>query len=280
MTVKALAVYGNVTDYAEPVLLNMTSALPVYLRDHMLIVTALIVLSILAWVVTVSQTGSMGLGLITCSMTMEMPFSPSNALLYLALWGVMMAAMMLPSIAPMVMVFSTIARKKQEQGTAFAPTWVFVSGYVTLWTLAGGVAYAGDLAIQSLPDAFPPLRTYGAIIGGTTLIIAGLYQLTPLKYLCLSHCRSPLGFLLHCWRDGSGGAFYMGLHHGAYCLGCCWSLMAVLFVVGTMNLVWMGILTLVIFLEKVVPSGEVWGKGVGLGLIGLGLVLAWFPDTL
>ena len=249
-------------------------------RDKAFIIVALILLSVLAWTVTIHQADGMGWGLVTCSMTMGTPFSPANALLYLALWGVMMIAMMFPSVAPMVMLFSTFARKNRAQGATSAPTWMFVSGYVVLWTLAGGVAYAGDLAIQSLPAVFPSLRTYGAVIGGITLIIAGLYQLTPLKYLCLSHCRSPLGFLLHGWQEGYSGAFRMGFHHGAYCLGCCWSLMTVLFVAGTMNLVWMGILTLVIFLEKMVPQGAMLGKGVGIGLIGLGLLVTLYPNVL
>jgi len=215
----------------------------------------------------------MGLGMITCSMTMGTPFSVGNALLYVLLWGVMMVAMMFPAIVPVVGLFSTIAGRKREQGVPFTPAWVFVAGYLVLWTLAGGVGYTVDLAIQSLPEVFPALRTYGLVIGGLTLIAAGVYQLTPLKYLCLSQCRSPMGFLLTSWRDGALGAFRMGLHHGAYCLGCCWSLMAVLFVVGTMNLAWMGILSMVIFVEKIVPHGVEMGKATGLALIALGLAM-------
>jgi len=215
----------------------------------------------------------MGLGMITCSMTMGTPFSVGNALLYVLLWGVMMVAMMFPAIVPVVGLFSTIAGRKREQGVPFTPAWVFVAGYLVLWTLAGGVGYTVDLAIQSLPEVFPALRTYGLVIGGLTLIAAGVYQLTPLKYLCLSQCRSPMGFLLTSWRDGALGAFRMGLHHGAYCLGCCWSLMAVLFVVGTMNLAWMGILSMVIFVEKIVPRGVEMGKATGLALIALGLAM-------
>ena len=215
----------------------------------------------------------MGLGMITCSMTMGTPFSVGNALLYVLLWGVMMVAMMFPAIVPVVGLFSTIAGRKREQGVPFTPAWVFVAGYLVLWTLAGGVGYTVDLAIQSLPEVFPALRTYGLVIGGLTLIAAGVYQLTPLKYLCLSQCRSPMGFLLTSWRDGALGAFRMGLHHGAYCLGCCWTLMAVLFVVGTMNLVWMGILSMVIFVEKIVPHGVEMGKATGLALIALGLAM-------
>jgi predicted metal-binding membrane protein len=234
-----------------------------------------VVLSGLAWAGTVYQAGGMGLGMFTCSMTMEMPFSVGNGLLYVVLWGVMMVAMMLPAMTPIVGLFQTMARRKREQGLPFTPAWVFVAGYVVLWTLTGSIGYAADVAIQSLPDSFPVLRTYGALIGGTTLIGAGLYQLTPFKYLCLSQCRSPMGFLLTSWRDGALGAFRMGLRHGLYCLGCCWSLMVVLFVMGTMNLVWMGILSIVIFVEKIVPYGVEMGRATGVVFIALGLAIGF-----
>jgi len=243
-------------------------------REPFFILTALVLLSGLAWAGTVYQAGSLGLGMFTCSMTMGTPFSLSNGLLYIVLWGVMMVAMMLPAMTPIVGLFQTIARRKREQGLPFTPVWVFVAGYVTLWTLTGGIGYAADLATQSLPGVFPALQAHGMVIGGLTLVGAGIYQLTPLKYLCLSQCRSPMGFLLTSWRDGAVGAFRMGLHHGAYCLGCCWSLMVVLFVVGTMNLVWMGILSIVIFVEKIVPHGAEIGKATGVALITLGLVMS------
>jgi len=188
---------------------------------------------------------------------------------------VMMVAMMLPAMTPIVGLFRTIARRKREQGLPYTPAWVFVAGYVALWTLTGSVGYVADLAIQSLPRVFPALRSYGAVIGGLALVGAGVYQLTPLKYHCLSQCRSPMGFLLTSWRDGTAGAFRMGLHHGAYCLGCCWSLMLVLFVMGTMNLVWMGVLSGVIFVEKIVPRGAEVGKATGVALIALGLAVGF-----
>jgi predicted metal-binding membrane protein len=242
-------------------------------RENLLILAVLIVLSGLAWAVTVHQADGMGVGMLTCSMTMGAPFSFGSGVLYIVLWGVMMVAMMLPAMAPIIGLFQTIARRKREQGLPFTPLWIFVSGYFILWTLTGGVGYAADLAIQSLPERFPSLRTYGMAIGGVTLVGAGLYQLTPLKYLCLSQCRSPLGFLLSSWRDGHLGALRMGVHHGAYCLGCCWSLMTVLFVVGTMNLVWMGVLAVVIFVEKSIPYGPQLGKVTGVILILLGLCM-------
>jgi len=185
-----------------------------------------------------------------------------------------MVAMMLPAMTPIVEIFHTMARRRQEQSLPFTPVWVFVSGYLVLWTLTGSVGYAADLAIQSLPTQFPALRTYAMIIGGVTLIAAGIYQLTPLKYHCLSQCRSPMGFLFSSWRDGHWGAFRMGVTHGLYCLGCCWSLMTVLFVVGSMNLLWMGILSAVIFVEKIVPQGVVIGKAAGVALILLGIALS------
>jgi len=243
-------------------------------RNNLLIFIALVLLSGLAWAMTVYRAGGMGWGMFTCSMTMGMPFSIGNALLYVMLWGVMMVAMMFPAMTPIVEIVQAVSRRRQEQSLPFTPAWVFVAGYLTVWTLTGGVGYAADLAIQSLPAQFPALRTYGTAIGGMTLIVAGIYQLTPLKYLCLSQCRSPLGFLLSSWRDGRWGAFRMGVDHGLYCFGCCWSLMTVLFVVGSMNLVWMGILSAVIFVEKVVPQGIVIGKLTGVALVVLGTALS------
>ena len=243
-------------------------------RNNLFIFIALVLLSGLAWVMTVQQADGMGWGMFTCSMTMGMPFSVSNAFLYIALWGVMMVAMMLPAMTPIIEVFQAMARRRRERALPFTPVWVFVAGYLVLWTLTGSVGYAADLAIQSLPAQFPALRTYGMVIGGVTLIAAGIYQLTPLKYLCLSQCRSPMGFLLSSWRDGHWGAFRMGMDHGFYCLGCCWSLMAVLFVVGSMNLVWMGILSAVIFVEKIAPQGVIIGRATGIVLIVLGVALS------
>src|ERR1041385_7584232 len=181
-------------------------------REQLLILIALVSLSGLAWAGSIYQAGSMGLGIITCGMTMGMPFSFGHAILYVALWGVMMVAMMLPAMTPIVGLFRTIAQRKREQGLPFAPAWVFVAGYVALWTLTGGVGYTADLAIQLLPESLPVMRAYGPMIGGLTLVGAGLYQLTSLKYLCLSQCRSPMGFLVTSWRDGTIGAFRMGVH--------------------------------------------------------------------
>ena len=243
-------------------------------RERAIVAVALGLLSALAWAESVRHAGGMGLGFVTCSMTMGRPFSASGALLYVALWGVMMAAMMLPSVAPMVLTFFAASSRRPGGRAGLASTASFVAGYVALWTLTGVLAYAADLGIESLPRVFPDLRAHAAWIGGATLVVAGAYQLTPLKNLCLDHCRSPFAFLLHGWRDGRLGAFRMGVDHGAYCLACCWSLMTVLFVVGTMNLVWMGVLTLLIFAEKSLRHGPAVAKAAGVALIGLGVAFA------
>ncbi len=245
--------------------------------DRLAVAAVLLVLSLLCWLVTMQQSGGMGWGLVTMSMSMGQPFSPGNAALYITLWGVMMAAMMFPALVPMATLFATVSHRKRRDGQDFAPAWLFVAGYAGLWTLTGAAAYAGDLAIQSLPERIPALQAQGMLIGGATLAAAGAYQLTPLKDLCLSKCRSPLGFLLNHWREGRRGALQMGFHHGAYCLGCCWGLMAVLFVVGTMNLLWMAVLSAVILLEKVLGRGVALSKLVGLLLIGVGVAMIAAP---
>ena len=243
-------------------------------REYFLILCALVGLSILAWIVAVQHMGGMGYALVTGSMTMGMPFSVTHMLLYIVLWGVMMVAMMFPAIVPVAGIFATMARQRREQQLPSTPVWVFVSGYALLWTLTGSVGYAADLTMQTLPAHFPVLKTYNMLISGALLIGAGLYQLTPLKDRCLAHCRSPFAFLMAHWRDGYGGAFQMGVSHGLYCLACCWSLMMVMFIMGTMNLVWMGFLAIAIFFEKSLPAGPTFGRGVGTALIVLGVALS------
>ena len=243
-------------------------------REYFLILCALVGLSILAWIVAVQHMGGMGYALVTGSMTMGMPFSVTHMLLYIVLWGVMMVAMMFPAIVPVAGIFATMARQRREQQLPSTPVWVFVAGYAVLWTLTGSVGYAADLTMQTLPARFPVLKTYSTPISGALLIGAGLYQLTPLKDRCLAHCRSPFAFLMAHWRDGYGGAFQMGVSHGLYCLACCWSLMMVMFIMGTMNLVWMGILSIAILLEKSLPAGTTFGRGVGTALIVLGIALS------
>ncbi len=144
--------------------------------------------------------------------------------LFLAIWVAMMVAMMFPTAAPMILMFNRVHGGKRERGQPFVPTWVFVSSYLLVWTLFGAIAYGIAVGVEDIADRSEWIMDNAARLGGSILVLAGLYQLSPLKHLCLSKCRTPLNFILSSWRDGYGGSFRMGLEHGMYCLGCCWLL--------------------------------------------------------
>ncbi len=195
---------------------------------------------------------------------------------FVVAWAVMMAAMMFPAAAPMILLFRTVASQRRTSGGAFVPTWIFVAGYLLVWTAVGAITW---VVVQGLSDLIGRLdaiarASWGPVALGSVLIGAGLYQLTPLKRLCLDHCRSPLAFVMSHWHDGRLGALRMGLSHGAYCLGCCWALFAVLVAAGVMSLAWMLLLTLVVFAEKVLPYGRRAAHGVGVAFLVLGVLVA------
>src|SRR5262249_34022942 len=147
-----------------------------------------------------------------------------SALLFIAVWTVMMIAMMFPAAAPMILMFSKIYGSRRQQERPFVPTWVFVGAYLLVWSLCGVVAYPLAFGIERLAASSMWLMANAVRLGGVVLLLAGLYQLSPFKDICLSKCRTPLQFILSSWHDGYGGAFRMGLEHGVYCLGCCWLL--------------------------------------------------------
>ncbi len=193
--------------------------------------------------------------------------------LFLLAWVAMMIAMMFPTAAPMILMFGRVAAGKQQRAQPFVPTWVFVSAYLVVWLGFGVVAYAADAGLSALATPSPWLMANATGLGGTVLVVGGLYQLSPLKSLCLTKCRSPLSFLLTKWRDGYGGAFVMGLRHGAYCLGCCWLLFAILFPLGLMNIAAMVGLTLLIFAEKSLAWGSAIARVAGVALVGYGAIV-------
>jgi len=195
--------------------------------------------------------------------------------LYLPIWVSMMVAMMFPAVAPVLSLFTTISRARRAAGQRAAPPWIFLAGYLTDWSLLGVLAYSLALVFPALGMMMPGLRAGYPLLAGGVLIFAGLYQLSPLKQACLRHCRSPPGVIIHGWHDGRLGALRMGLEHGVYCLGCCWGLMLVLFVVGLMNVVGMVILAAIIFAEKVVPFGPLIGKLTAVGFVVLGIYTAF-----
>lgn len=190
-------------------------------------------------------------------------------------WGVMMAAMMFPAAAPMLLLYRTVAIGRRARGGAFVPTWVFAGGYLLVWIGAGALTWAlvqlGSDVAGHLVEA--DRHRWAPVALGVVLLGAGLYQFTSLKGMCLRQCQSPVGFVMTQWRDGYRGAMQMGLMHGLFCLGCCWALFAVLVAAGVMSLAWMLLLTLVVFLEKVVPQVEWGSRVVGFGFVALGLVV-------
>jgi predicted metal-binding membrane protein len=209
-------------------------------------------------------------------MAMDSPTMGLRAPLFLAIWVIMMVAMMFPTAAPMIVTFHKVQAGKRQRGEAFVSTWIFVAAYLLLWGLAGVAAYAGALVAEAIAARSALSPATGARIGGTLLIAAGVYQLTPLKDLCLSKCRTPITFIMTSWRDGAAGALRMGLLHGAYCLGCCWLLFVILFPLGIMNIAAMAVITLIIFAEKTLPWGRAVTRAVAVVLIvyGSGVVAA------
>jgi predicted metal-binding membrane protein len=202
-----------------------------------------------------------------------MPWGAPELVFAIAMWAVMMVGMMLPSAAPLILLFAAVNRKWREQGAQAVPTIVFGLGYLVVWSGFSVAAALGQWALHATALLSPAMATRSSLLGGLLLLAAGVYQLTPLKTACLARCRSPLGWLLGEWREGVGGAFGMGLRHGGYCLGCCWILMGILFVTGVMNLIWVAAVTLFVLLEKVAPGGVVLGRVASAGLIVAGLLM-------
>ena len=233
----------------------------------MAIIAALLVCAAAAWLFTAQQAESMsGLG----GMAML------GGGLFLAIWVVMMVAMMFPSVAPMVVTHARIVRSR---GEGAVPTISFVLGYLVVWTAAGLVPLA---VIQLLGSSVAsPLSGWLPRLGGTVVLVAGVYQLTPLKNACLRACRSPLSFVLsHDFGGGARAAARAGMSHGLYCLGCCWALMAVLAVLGLMNLAWMAVFAVVFFLEKNWRQGVMLARVVGAACIVIGAAVLVRPDVL
>jgi predicted metal-binding membrane protein len=233
--------------------------------------TALLLgLALAAWIVTIERMHGMDAG----------PGTDLGGLgWYLGIWLTMMAAMMLPSVAPMVLVFSRISRDRAAHGRPFVPTWVFLAGYLLAWTAFGLLAYGLFRALRWAVGGSLGWHGAGPWLAGGAMLAAGLYQLTPLKQVCLRHCRGPMHFVLHGWRDGRGGALRMGVEHGAFCVGCCWGLMLALFALGVMSLFWMAIVAAVIFAEKLLPSGEKLSRAFALALVAGGVWVGVAPAS-
>jgi predicted metal-binding membrane protein len=252
-------------------------------RDRMVVVAVLIAAITLAWVwilvgagtgmtATAMTLGSGMPGMATMLMS-SAAWSAGYAGLMFAMWWAMMAAMMLPSAAPVLLLFAQISRNQKAGGRPFVPTGNFAAGYLVAWGGFSAVATVLQWKLEQLGLLSPMMATTSYWLGGAILLAAGLWQLTPIKSMCLRHCRSPMGFLIGSWRQGRFGAFRMGLEHGSYCLGCCWVLMGLLFFGGIMNLFWVVGLAGFVLLEKTMPMGSWIGRVIGVGVAVWGVFL-------
>ena len=242
-------------------------------RERNVILAMLLLLAAISWALLIRQSAMMNNQAMGLTMGM-------GAALFLAIWVVMMVAMMFPTAAPMILMFARVQKDKRRSGRAFVPTWVFVSAYLLIWTLFGVLAYVGAVWADMLAQRVPWLMMNAARIGGGMLVLAGLYQLTPLKRSCLAKCRTPLDFILSSWHDGYIGSFRMGLEHGIYCLGCCWLLFVIFFPLGMMNLAVLALITLLIFAEKSLPIGQRIAQLAALALIAYGVLVVILPGAL
>jgi predicted metal-binding membrane protein len=232
------------------------------LRWQLALVAALVALAALAWWSTGVRMSGMDAGPGT---------DPGTFGFYLSTWVVMMAAMMFPSIAPMVLMYARL----QRQSRATTPT--FVAGYLLVWAAAGLAGYAVLKLGQRIDGGFFAWDRAGRWTAAAVLGLAALYEFTPLKHACLRRCRGPLAFLMSEWRDGLGGALRMGVVHGTWCLGCCWALMAALFALGAMSLAWMAVISVLIAVEKLLPWRAAATAGVAAILAALAVGVAASP---
>lgn len=245
-------------------------------RDRIIVMAGLAAVTVLAWLYVLQFAASMA-GMDSNNMEMSMPttqaWGSGDIFLTFTMWAVMMVAMMAPSATPMVLMFARVKRERHADQTPVPATIVFLCGYLMVWTLFSAGATLAQWGLHSAALLSPAVISVTPLIGGVLLILAGVYQFTPLKRACLAQCRTPLGFLMAEWRAGTRGALIMGVHHGIYCLGCCWLLMTLLFVAGVMNLLWVALIAVTVLVEKIAPAGQWVSRTIGLLAVGWGVWL-------
>ncbi len=246
-------------------------------RDRAIVAVGLSGVTAIAWIYMFNMAG----GMVSVDQGTRLfgsphmhAWNPVNLVLLFSMWAVMMIAMMIPSESPIVLMFTAINRERRRQRQPFVSTGAFLLGYLAAWTMFSALVTLTQWGLHAATLLSRTMVLNSSSLGGALLFVAGIFQWTRLKYACLSRCRSPLGFLMTEWREGTSGAFIMGLKHGAYCIGCCWLLMGLMFVAGVMNLLWMVIITVFVFLEKVVPGGFWISRIAGLLLIVWGMWMA------
>jgi predicted metal-binding membrane protein len=260
----------------------MTPAIEKVLRrDRTILMASLITIALLAWAYVINLYFRMAGAAINGGSAMDMPpaqmampnvqaWQVEDLLFTLLMWAVMMVAMMIPSATPMILTFASVNRQRYVNETPISATAAFLVGYLIVWISFSVGATLVQWGFHTAGLLSPETIRVTPLLGGILLILAGVYQFTPLKYVCLSNCRTPLSFLMTEWRTGTGGALIMGLRHGVYCLGCCWPLMLLLFVAGVMNLLWVALIAGYVLVEKVAPAGQWASRAIGLLTIGWG----------
>jgi predicted metal-binding membrane protein len=265
-------------------------------RDRTVVALALVVVVVLSWTYllylamqmdmpmppTLSDAGVEMPGMDMSGMDMGIAtpagspaWAPADFVFMFTMWAGMMVGMMTPSVAPMVLLYATVGRKARLDGKPFAPTGWFFAGYTLIWIVFSVAATIAHWLLTSLALLTPMMATASSTLGGFVLVAAGLYQWTPLKDVCLRQCQAPIAFLSSRggFRSDPIGALQLGIEHGAYCLGCCWALMAILFVGGVMNFAWIGGIAILILLEKIVPAGRLVSRASGALLVIAGIWL-------
>jgi predicted metal-binding membrane protein len=251
-------------------------------RDRIVIWVCLVGMTVLAWAYLIRLDRQMStsmeydMAMAAMGMTMQASWSAADVWFTFLMWMIMMVGMMTPSAAPMVMLFAGMEATRQQRRIPISAL-TFGLGYLVVWAGFSVVAAVAQWGLHEAALLSPAMRTSSPRLAGTMLAAAGAYQLTPLKTACLTHCRSPLGFLMTSWRNGVAGAFAMGCRHGAYCVGCCWALMTILFVVGVMSLAWVAVLAGFVLFEKLSPAGLTLSRVAGVMLVLFGLVLMFRP---
>ena len=246
-------------------------------RDKLAIGCGLAAVCGLAWTVMTWQAGVLmpmdasgdeAMGMAT------MPPAMIDIVLIYLMWVVMMVAMMVPGASPMIAVFAAINRRRREEGSPWIRTTVFLLGYLVVWSVFSLAAATAQLILDSTGLLAPMMASASTTLSAVLFAAAGLYQWTPLKDVCLKHCRTPIGFVLTEWRDGATGAIVMGFRHGLYCVGCCAAIMGLLFAVGIMDLRWVATITVLVTLEKLLPWPHFWRYLIGVIFMGAACVLA------
>lgn len=227
----------------------------------------------LAWWYLFDMAGGMSGDMLNMSIPVIAAWNLTDLVLLFIMWTVMMIAMMVPSAAPMILAFVTVNQRRGSNARPVVPAYVFVLGYVATWSAYAAVATMAQWGLHTAALISPKMVVTSPLLSGGILVAAGIFQWTPLKRACLTECRSPLTFLMSEWREGTRGAFVMGLRHGSYCVGCCWMLMALLFVAGVMNLLWVAAIATFVIAEKLLPSGRLVGGLSGAALTAIGLAV-------